>query len=337
MKPKDFIAADVLVALPNKANAKVYLAIDSPELSTLTFRLYNPFSVKGKLFKWAAQKFCTKANGLAKLMLPTLKNQKSVFVHYLESELGLRFLSSVYLATAADKVVLQLVTDNGIYGYLKFPLTEIGIKRLTTEKRAFEVLADLHVVSSLVYSGSYNLTPFIILKNIEGTIEHIPKSEYLKVLDSFHKKESFTLKKHPRVISLFKQLRTAGLEEQTTRLRQVVASSTSLYKEVYEHGDFAPWNIINTGNGLVPFDFEYFEENGLEYLDELKYNFQIEHLLNGKVGTALITAISKNVKIPEFEILFQIYLMKEMVLKSSDNTSISLEKSLLEIVSKSKN
>ena len=51
------------------------------------------------------------------------------------------------------------------------------------------------------------------------------------------------------------------------------------YLEVYEHGDFAPWNLMVTEKGIIPFDFEYFEEFGLEYLDEIKYHFQIEHFL----------------------------------------------------------
>ena len=33
------------------------------------------------------------------------------------------------------------------------------------------------------------------------------------------------------------------------------------------HGDFAPWNLITHNNKVTPFDFEYFEETGLEFLD----------------------------------------------------------------------
>jgi hypothetical protein len=104
------------------------------------------------------------------------------------------------------------------------------------------------------------------------------------------------------------------------------------YREVYEHGDFAPWNIIQTNTGLVPFDFEYFEEIGLEYLDELKYHVQIENLLKAKTGLELIDSISAKVNISEFQIMFQIFLIKEILTKTKGNESIGLEESLLQLL-----
>jgi hypothetical protein len=153
-----------------------------------------------------AQNLCIYANKIAILLMHTIKKQPSDFVKYLENELGVKLTSSVYIATAKDKVVLQLIRDNEIYGYLKFPLTPIGKLRLQNEKKAIEIFSEKNVVSKLIYSGSYKTMPFIILENINGAINELINEEYVLVLKSFYKVNSFKLKDHPRVLSLSKQL-----------------------------------------------------------------------------------------------------------------------------------
>ena len=204
--------------------------------------------------------------------------------------------------------------------------------RLQNERKAIEILSKTDLVSSLLYTGNYKSTPFIILKNIVGSIGELEGQDYLTLIPAFYKEKSYELRVHPRVISLHKKLQEANLLGLAGSLSKLTETSTLKYKEVYEHGDFAPWNIIQTSEGLVPFDFEYSEEVGLEYLDELKYHFQIEHLLNAKNGNTLIESIAAKVNIPDFKTLIQIFLIKEILMKNKVNESVDFENSLLHII-----
>ena len=329
MESKDFLAAKYVVALPNATNPKVFLAIDTVHLATLSFLLYNPFSLKGKLFKWVFKFSCIHFNWLAKIVLPKVQFEESNFIKYLNKKLKKQFTSSVYIATAKDKIVIQLIADNAIYGYLKFPISPIGISRLKNEQLAFETLSKNGLVSSLVYKGSYNRVPFIIVPNIEGSIGEISENEKDIVIDGFKKEPHYLLRNHPRIILLKNQLQEAKFDDLNNLLQDLIQASQFHYKEVYEHGDFAPWNLVRTKNGLVPFDFEYYTENGLEYLDEIKFHYQIESLLKGEKGINLIQAISKQVDVPEFNIIFPIFLIKEILIKNETSEDLSYEFELL--------
>ena len=329
MIAKEFLSTEVSIALPRAAAPKVYLAIDTSQIAKLSFQLYNPFSLKGKLLKWVAQLLCVRFNSFARLVLPTESKNKSYFIEHLEKEIGKKLVSSVYLATANDKVVLQLIHNNQIYGYLKYPISTIGRSRLMNEQLAITSLSSNRNIPHLIYQGIYQKMPFIILPNIEGSIGAVSKIEYDSILKTFSKGKSYDLKLHPRVLNLSKKLAEINLPLLQKRLNEIVGISKMRYKEVYEHGDFAPWNIIRTSKGLVPFDFEYYTADGLEYLDEIKFNFQIEHLLNGKKGINLIESISKKIEIAEFEIIFQIFLLKEIVHKKLEDQSYEMEMALL--------
>lgn len=329
MKSKDFISSNFVIALPNATDPKVYLAIDSVKLASLSFLLYNPFSFKGKVFKWVFRTLCVHMNWLAKMVLPKVEFEESVFIQYLNNELKKEFTSSVYIATAKDKIVIQLIADKAIYGYLKFPISPIGITRLKNEQLAFETLSKKGLVSNVLFYGNYNSIPFIILKNLEGIIGQISNDEKRVVLDSFKKEHQFLLKNHPRINSLQKKLQIAQFDDLTITLQTLIETSKIHYKEVFEHGDFAPWNLIRTKKGLVPFDFEYFTENGLEHLDDIKFHYQVEFLLKGKRGTNLINAISEKVEVAEFHIIFPVFLVKEILIKNETSEDFIYEFDLL--------
>lgn len=329
MKSKDFISSNFVIALPNATDPKVYLAIDSVRVATLSFQLYNPFSFKGKVFKWVFRTLCVHMNWLAKIVLPKVKFEESVFIRYLNNELKEEFTSSVYIATAKDKIVIQLITDNAIYGYLKFPISPVGITRLKNEQLAFSILSEKGLVSNVLFKGNYDSIPFIILPNLEGTIGEISNEEKKLVLDSFKKEHQFLLKNHPRIISLQKKLQIAQFDELIDTFQTLIETSKIHYKEVFEHGDFAPWNLIKTKKGPVPFDFEYFTEKGLEHLDDIKFHYQIEFLLKGERGINLINAISEKVVVPEFHIIFPIFLLKEILIKNETGENFRYEFELL--------
>jgi hypothetical protein len=273
---------------------------------------------------------------LAKLVLPTVQVAKSDFIMFLEEKLLKKLTSSVYIATAKDKLVVQVQDEKGILGYLKFPTSSIGKQRLLNEQKAISMLSKLNLVPDVMFNEIYNGMPFMMLQNLKGSIGHLSQQEYRPILTSLKKDRSFTLVNHPRIINLKDKLKALGLIDILDMLDIVIRSSKSTYFEVFEHGDFAPWNLIKTAKGIVPFDFEYFEEQGLDYLDELKYHFQVENLLHGKKGMALINAISSKVIIQEFTLIFQTFLIKEIANKHEAMEPYDLENRLLKEFSNGK-
>jgi hypothetical protein len=337
MKDINFLSAGTFVVLPTKSNPKVFLSIENRKTAHLAFNLYNPFSNKAKFLKAVVKFLCFYCNPIAKILLPTIKTNKSDFIAFLEKSLkSASITSSVYMATIKDKVVLQLQADNKVIGYVKYPLNNIGLKNILNEKKAFDILSEKKLIDSYLLFDSYKETPFLILKEIDGEIKRNSSQDINLILDKYKKPKTFLLKEHPRILQLQEALKSNDLQIYLNVLGSVCATPKQVYHEVFEHGDFAPWNLIQSQKKCVPFDFEYFEEEGLEYLDAIKYHFQIEHLLNGKTGFELIDAMSSKVNIKEFMIIFQIFLIKEIINKHETSESYNFESSLLKIIQRAK-
>ena len=337
MKDINFLSAGTFVVLPSKSNPKVFLSIDNRKKAQLAFNLYNPFSNRAKFLKAVDRIACFYCNPLAKILIPTIKTNKSDFIAFLEESLDSESItSSVYMATIKDKVVLQLQADNKVIGYVKYPLNDIGLKNILNEKKAFEILSKKHLIDSYLLFDTYKDTPFLMLKELDGEIKRNSSQDINLILDKYKKQQTFLLKEHPRILQLKEALKAHDFQNYLSVLESACIASQQLYLEVFEHGDFAPWNLIQTEDACIPFDFEYFKEEGLEYLDEIKYHFQIEHLLNGKTGLELIDIISSKVTIKEFMIIFQIYLIKEIINKHETSESYNFESSLLKITQRAK-
>jgi len=333
MNAIDFLSSNSYIYLPTKNNPKVILAVDNAKMSTNSFKLYNPFSVKAKLLKKISKFTCTYSNGIVRLFLD--KKEKADFINYLENILNESLVVSVYFGTILDKVVLQLQTKEAkIIGYVKYPLNGIGKKHLENEKKAFEILSELNIIDSYLLYDTYNSTPFLLLPTLDGTIDVIENKDVENILLNFKRSESYTLSKHPRIISLKKLLIINGMITYVELLKNIVTHSQENYSLVYEHGDFAPWNIVKTKDTCVAFDFEYFTEEGLEYLDLYKYYYQIGKLLNNLTGIELITYVLRNIKIKENVELFKIFLLKEIVESKEENILREFEMNILTILDK---
>jgi hypothetical protein len=203
---------------------------------------------------------------------------------------------------------------------------------LLNEKKAIELLSEKNITEPYLLSQSYNHTCFLIVKELKGVINKKYNHDISLILNAFKKSQSFLLINHPRIKQLCELLNTFNLKNYINSLQKICKSSHELYFEVFEHGDFAPWNIVESAKEYVPFDFEYFEENGLEHLDEIKYHYQIQHLLNRKTGKELINSVSTKVVLKEFEIVFKVFLIKEIINKKRTKQSFELEESLFKLL-----
>jgi len=311
-----FSSSGLYIFLPMKNNPKVVLCIDNSYLAQNAFNLYNPFSTKAKFLKSIYKVAFTIFNEISKSIIKPNYYQKSEFIYYLEKKLDCKLVSSIYFATVKDKVVLQLQTkDAQIIGYLKYPLNRLGLKHLYNEKKALEILSSNGIVDSYLMYDTFQDTPFLMLKPIEGHIGIVEKKIVKVLLEKFKRDRKYILAEHPRVKQLKKKLIDLRMNESFAILEKLCMNSSYSYSLVYEHGDFAPWNIAKVNDKYIPFDFEYFVEDGLEYFDLIKYYYQIGSLLKSKSKNELKNYVCTQIDMAEIEYIYDLYLIKEKILK----------------------
>jgi len=321
MEMSKFCSQNSYIYLPTKQKPRVALAIDNKNIAKNAFKLYNPFSTKAKILKNVyAFLFCSSN---FRLGTRTEKvEEKSKFIEYLEKELKEEIIASLYFATIEDKIVIQLQSkDAKIIGYLKYPLNEIGLIHVKNEIRAFEILSEKKIVEPYLLSKEYEGKPFLILKELDGDIGMVSNDNVKKIIESFYRDKRYTLLLHPKVIELKELLKSNGLENYISQVEDICSKSTLEFRLVYEHGDFTPWNIVKVKENYIPFDFEYFVEDGLEYFDLIKYYYNTGRLLHAKEGKALIEYVVDNIDSDEALLLIRLFLMKEIILNidSSQN------------------
>ncbi|WP_201352039.1 hypothetical protein [Hydrogenimonas urashimensis] len=335
MNASNCFSSNEYLFLPTKKDPKVALVIDNAALSNNSFKLYNPFSKKARLLKKMTKKAFTDYNMLSKKLFSTETKKKFNFIKFMEERLGEQLVVSVYFATARDKLVLQLQTpDAKIIGYIKFPLSETGLKRLNNEKKALDILSSKRIVEKYLLWEKYENIPFLLLSETNGNIGHPNSKAIDDLLLRFRRKESYSLANHPRIqymIDKAKQLNVSKLEKTIEKIRR---ESATKYFLVYEHGDFAPWNIINTSKGTVPFDFEYFVEDGLEYFDLIKYHYQIGKLLKGMRPDTLANYVIEKILVDEANILLKLFLAKEILVKMEECEDYGFEQKMLDFLEK---
>jgi len=333
---KYFFSGGNYLYLPTANNPKVVLAVDDKNIALNSFKLYNPFSIKSKAFKEIIKLLLLNVGVVTQKVMSCKVQNKSEFLQYLETKLNTNLVSSVYISTAKDTVVLQLQSDNQIVGYLKYPLNKTGVKHLLNEKKAIEILSQNKIVEPYLLFDKYRGRQYLLIKKLVGKIKTVRKEDLKILLNKFRSKRIYTLKKHPRIIKIQRQLKNKNLSKLSNLLDSIVSSSWKSYYEVYEHGDFTPWNIVQSCNGCIPFDFEYFEEKGLEHMDIIKYYYQTGKLLNKYSFKNLLDFICSNAEISKNKLLIQIFLIKEILILNKEYKSYQFEIKFLEYLSNKK-
>lgn len=334
MNINDFLSENKYLYLPTKSNPKVALVIDNSSYSKNSFKLYNPFSKKAKLFKSVAYILVTKLNILFNITAKE-KKENSSFIKYLEKKLNSKIISSIYFATLKDKVVLQLQTpESKIIGYLKFPLNKIGLVHINNEIEAMDILSKEGIIKAALFVDIYENTSFLLIEELNGQIDLIEKNNLVAILNTFKRNEFYLLNAHPRIKQLKIDLEKNKLDQYLNILTNIENNTILKYKLVYEHGDFTPWNIVKVGNDFIPFDFEYFVKDGLEYLDLIKYFYQVGKLLNQLNNEDLILFIKQEINIQEIEELFKIFLIKEILKNIIENEDYLFDENILNLLEK---
>ena len=333
MNATSFFSSNYYLFLPTANNPKVALAIDSFSLAKNSFKLYNPFSQKGKLLKKVSQVAFNNFNEASKLLIRGGGKKKGHFVDYLETKLNKLLVSSLYFSTIKDKLVMQLQTPNAeIIGYLKYPLTKIGIQHLNNERKAIQILSKKKIIHNYLLNDTFEGTPYLLLSSLEGEIGIVEHQQVTDLLLKFDREEKYALSQHPRFIELKQSLIDINLLEYIPLVQKISQSTSNEYSLVYEHGDFTPWNIVKVDENYIPFDFEHFVEDGLEYFDLIKYYYQIGKLLKNMKGKELLIYISGKIITEESKQIIQLFVIKEIVRNKQENEDYNFEKELLNLI-----
>jgi len=323
MKDIKFYSNSIYISLPSRKKPRVELAIDSKTIKNLSFKLYQPFSNKAQFLKKIAQVFP---------YFFRFNTNKSEFIAFLDNRYHCSLVSSIYHATDKDKVVLQLQSKGGIIGYMKVGLTNKGNDRVKSEIKAFEMLKN-DFIPTVLDNGQYQGHSFLLLESIDG-VSNLDNAStdtsYLKLLNKGKLEKKLPLKNHPRIVSLKQKLLRLDTKEFVTIFNSLDLELKS--PVCYEHGDFAPWNIINVARKTTLIDFEYFTEEGLMEFDLIKYHFQVASLLKNLRGQSLITYVQKNIEIESFYTYMTLFLLKEVCSKLHDGLEYSIEEQLLTLL-----
>jgi hypothetical protein len=332
MKDISFFSENTYLIIPNKSNPKVILAIGKGSVVKNSFKIYNPFSLKAKIFKSILSVFFINFNKILIKLFNFDVYENSEFILFLNSALKKTFTASIYNSTLKDKVVIQLQANDEIYGYVKFPLNRIGIKNIKNEINAIEILSKKKIVHLQIQSLMFKGTPFFILSELRGHIKNISGKDILGILELYKKNESFRLSNHPRIHEIKDSFIKNNQKKELEILKKCVKNSNEFYKEVYEHGDFAPWNILQTKDGFSLIDFEYFNENGLEYFDLIKFHFQVGRLLLGKNGDDLYAYLIDKISINEIKEMVLLFLLKEIMFSKQQERECQFEEEMLKTI-----
>lgn len=333
MQFKEFFSEGSFINLP-LFNNRVSLNVSSKAFAKKSIQLYNPFSVKAKILKKAAYFSIITIPFFRQIVSKRYSSGK--FIVHLEHKFRQKIHSSVYYPTVNDKIVLQLLVEQGkLLGYLKIGLNDSGNQKIANELKAIEELSIATKIVKkeyLITSGDFEQYKYIIVKKIKGINKAISDSELLIEVSKLDRNTKFELSEHPRVIHLIALSNQLNRLDLVEILQKVSNSSKELYSLCYEHGDLAPWNIfVDKKNKIKLFDFEYFVKDGLENLDLFNYYFHTATKLLGLAESLkIVNYLNNMISIKEFEELFLVFLVNKILVNANDGVDSKMEDKLLE-------
>ena len=292
-----------LAILPALENARWFVPLGRPAVSSAAFDLYTPARASARLKRWGAR-------ALAYARLPVwYRDQVCVAQRSappLEKAAEQLFpgtalhvaLSSGAPDDARNRKVSAAVIDPAgrILAFLKLARSEMCRNLVRNEA---SVLRELPEILGQDFSAAPRL---LFLGDVDGTLvtAQTPLSgktvsrwgnahgAFLKSLRTGRlcaASESEIVRSLPERIAALSPARpelAAALGSVTAELTRMTVPVTVI------HGDFAPWNLRRRQGRLAAFDWEYGHTGGIPGIDEVHYLLQTGYLLeNWRIATAM--------------------------------------------------
>lgn len=179
---------------------------------------------------------------------------------------------SVLTSSLEGRFILELHDASGrVVGYLKHAQTEQGKRRLEREYQTLRMLPPGLAPQPLRF-GPLGNGLGLLTTPVHGRPMHPvlrPPSFVLQYLSQLT-----VPNRRQEACDYWPRLEDAGL------LECVRALAGTTWPVVIEHGDFAPWNVLQTGpSSVVAIDWEHSETQGFPYLDSAHYLLQTAALV----------------------------------------------------------
>jgi hypothetical protein len=321
-----FLQKGTYLAFPSRKNPKLLICSNSEKEIISSMGLYNPQVLRGKLLKFLYFFVILHFKFARRFFVIYNLSSKGVIIDSLERKFKKKLSTAVYISTEKDKYVIKLFNNNKTYAYLKIPINTIGVSRINNETLALKTLQKFNAINFYLDSDFYNNKPYLILKPLTTINKVLTNIELLDILDRYKKNIKHNIKNHPRVLQLLFDLSESKYSKFHLQISELVNNCTDSFEEVYEHGDFALWNIGETNNNqLTAFDFEYFIFRGIENFDLIKYHFLHFYLIKKYKGLKLYNSVKSSVDIDNFNVLFLLFIIKELLISSNNKYASDLK------------
>ncbi|WP_242092373.1 hypothetical protein [Aestuariivivens sediminicola] len=311
---------------------RVSLNINSLKAIENGLSLYNPYSKKALIFKIFFKRYVLSFRNVFRNFLKSHSNGE--FINHLEKVLQMKFTSSIYYPTISDKLILQLLDSNeDIYGYVKIGLNPKGNHKIINEIRGVKEMASRGLLDEdyLIHSGTYYGCEYFLMKPIEGqSAKCLSRRDIDMLLDKLKSNEKFKLREHPGFLKLVNRAKIMNRVKLMEILLDIKNTSNFSYNLVIEHGDFALWNILITNNGLIQLiDFEYYSNQGIEFVDLFNFYFQKGKLILKLEGERLIKYLKDNISLDTFNEMLKVFLINRILLQEEECSNQNHEFELL--------
>jgi hypothetical protein len=167
-----------------------------------------------------------------------------------------------------QKLTIQLWGERSVIGYVKYAEKPSARSHLANEHTLLCALPEGSGPTILKYapflSGEALLLKPVIGRAFPATL---PPPDVTLLLGNLYKSATFEASEHP-------WLNTVALTADHPLDSLIAALSDRLWPSVYLHGDFAPWNLFMSPNGMRIIDWEYGQLEGFPYIDYCFYILQ---------------------------------------------------------------
>lgn len=326
---EDLLEGYYLKIKPPRGNKIFYFNLENNIVFNNSLELLQPHSKEGRLFKKYLKKSFLFFKIIKKVGLIKKKKGNEIFINSIHKQINFEGNQmSFYKSEDSDKIVIQIISNEFVKGYIKFPLNQKGVEKLKQEIQNYRFIKNKDVTPKFFYCKFNSIPLLFVEKLIPLRIDHFDLKSFLKKLKS---SEKYKLVDHPRQKEIKRKFFDATNNQNLINMLDLrLSKNSNKFCVVFEHGDFTPWNLFQNENREVKIiDLEYSNPLGLEFIDEIRYYYSEEKLVQKKNEVNLYKLIqSKFDGIEDFNLVYILFLMEEYV-KTSDLNVLILISSML--------
>jgi hypothetical protein len=276
--------------LPSLENARWFVPLEAPAISTAAFPLYPPANFgaginapPAKLIAHTRLPIWYRDQILvAQTEAPPLQRQGEML--FPNHKIHLALSAGAPEPARNRKTSAAILSQRGeLLGFAKIAGSTLS-ERLV--RREGDLLAELEKLRSpiaprVVFAGEIDGSFVLIQEVLPGEVTSARFTDlHRELLETMQHGRRQHASDCAMVARLHEEIQS--LPELRERLAAIfpILSETSVPSTIM-HGDFAPWNLRKHNGALRAFDWEYGELDGLPLLDELHFHLQIGHEMQG--------------------------------------------------------